>query len=163
MSICQSCVTVTEGDKNIYQPYISNEGIIFVRHYGTYEGSEGFAGLLSALESTPSILKINGVLLDTRAVIDISLEDTDRANASFFMKKLLSCGQMTTSVTPVLIYDSENVRVNKILLERDQRVTDPIADLLTSQRVSNQADALKILGLPADYLIEHPSEEDNDK
>ena len=119
--------------------------------------------MLSALESTPNIPKINGVLLDTRAVIDISLEDTDRANASFFMKKLLSCGQMTTSVTPVLIYDSENVRVNKILLERDQRVTDPIADLLTSQRVSNQADALKILGLPADYLIEHPSEENNDK
>ena len=163
MSICQSCVTDTKGDKNIYQPYISDEGIIFVRHYGTCEGAEGFTALLSALESTPNIPKINGVLLDTRAVIDMSLEDTDRANASFLMKKLQSYGQMTTSVTPVLIYDPENVRVTKILLERDQRVSDPIADLLTIQRVSNPADALKILGLPADYRIEHPPEEDNDK
>ena len=119
--------------------------------------------MLSALESTPNIPKINGVLLDTRAVIDMSLEDTDRANASFLMKKLQSYGQMTTSVTPVLIYDPENVRVTKILSERDQRVSDPIADLLTIQRVSNPADAPKILGLPADYRIEHPPEEDNDK
>lgn len=119
--------------------------------------------MLSALASTPNIPKINGVLLDTRAVIDISLEDTDRGNVSFLMKKLQSYGQTTTSVTPVLIYDPENVRVTKILLERDQRVTDPIADLLTIQRVSNPADALKILGLPADYRIEHPPEEDNDK
>lgn len=33
----------------MYQYYISDESILFVRHYGSYERAEGFTAILSTL------------------------------------------------------------------------------------------------------------------
>ena len=57
----------------------------------------------------------------------------------------------------VRIYNPENVAVNKMLLERDVRVAAPFFDLDAIINVESLPEALKVLGLPADYRVEYPS------
>jgi hypothetical protein len=142
----------------MYQAYISDEGTIFVRHYGTYEGAEGFSAVISIVESSTDTPRIKGVCLDIQAVTDVSLHDTDRANATFLARKLAGLDQQISSICIVQVYDPENVAINKIFVKRDRLLVNPILDSKTIQRVPSMPEALKALGLPVDYCIEYPPE-----
>jgi hypothetical protein len=142
----------------MYQAYISDEDIIFVRHYGTYKGAEGFSAVISILESSTDTPRIKGVCLDIQAVTDVTLHDTDRANGTFLVSKLAGFDQDISSIAIVELYDPENVAINEVFVERDRLLTNLILDLKNVQKVSSLPEALKALGLPVDYCIEHPPE-----
>ena len=56
------------------------------------------------------------------------------------------------------VYEEENVAINKVLRERDERTAGSFLDLDSIVEVYNVPDALKALGLPADYRVKYPSE-----
>jgi|TARA_B110000908_G_scaffold96744_1_gene114315 hypothetical protein len=142
----------------MYQGYFSDEDILFVRHYGDYEGAEGLEAIASALEANPPTVQINAVCIDFRAVTAVSLDDTDRANVNFYKRRFESYGQRLGSFLLVRVYEEENVAINKVLRERDERTAGSFLDLDAIVEVYNVPDALKALGLPADYRVKYPSE-----
>jgi hypothetical protein len=141
----------------MYQAYISNDSIMFIRHYGTYEGAESATAILSTLELNPIATQVKGVFFDVREVTDVSLEDTDRAQKAFLLRKLASYGQKVSLASLVAVVNPENVVANKTLAERNRRVKGAIFDFETIKGVYSVPEALKILGLPADYCIEYRS------
>jgi hypothetical protein len=68
----------------MYQGYFSDEAILFVRHYGDYEGAEGFEALESVLAANPPpAVQTRVVCIEFRAVTAVTVDDTDRANVTF--------------------------------------------------------------------------------
>jgi hypothetical protein len=142
----------------MHQSYISDDLLVFIRLYGILEGAEGFKALLSTLESNPTATQLKGVCFDARAATHQTLDDTDRANGSFLASILASYGQDINSLCLVGIFNPENVSVNKIILERNERFVTPLVGPKAFQVVYSVPDALKALGLPVDYCIEYPPE-----
>jgi hypothetical protein len=142
----------------MYQSYISDESILFVRHYGSYEGAEGFTAILSTLESYPNAAQLKGVCLDASAVTAVTLHDTDRAYGTHFLSKLVSYGQDINSACIVRVINPDNVAVNEMIVERNQRLTSHLINLETIYLVYNLSAALTELGLPVDYCIDYPAE-----
>ncbi|MFT7472505.1 MAG: hypothetical protein ACI8XU_002403 [Kiritimatiellia bacterium] len=140
----------------MYESYISDEEIIFVRHYGTFRGAESLAAILSTFESNPPKSQIKGAFFDLRDVTSADLSDTDRAYGSFFTDKLSSYGQSMNLDNIVSIYDPENVELFATMSERNKRLSGRFMDIDNMQRVYSLPEALKILGLPADYCIKYP-------
>ncbi|MEJ6703049.1 MAG: hypothetical protein QNL15_02550 [Pseudomonadales bacterium] len=66
---------------------------MFIRHYGKFEGAESFNALLATLASNPGAAQLKAVCFDCRAVTEATLEDSDRANDYYLLKKLASYGQ----------------------------------------------------------------------
>ena len=141
----------------MYQSYISAEGILFARHYGYYEGAEDLKAFLSALEANPPVTQLQAVCVDLRDVTAATLEDSDRANVTFFMRQFARYGQQLDSMLLVRVKNAKSVAINKILLERDARTAGPFVDLGAIETVFSASEALEVLGLPADYRIEYPA------
>jgi hypothetical protein len=142
----------------MYQIYVSDEDVCFSRHCGNFTGAEGFKAILSFLEANPSVAQIKAVCFDLREVTSVTLGGTDRSNASFFKRKYMEFGQQIESTSVVRLYNPENVAINEILYERESRIRSPFEYLkLKIDRVYSVPDALKALGLPADYFIEYPA------
>ena len=142
----------------MHQGYISDERIFFSRHYGDFDGGEGFKAFLSALEANPSAAQIKAVCFDLRDVTSVTLDETDRANGAFFKRKFAELGQQAESISVLRLYDPENVAINEILYERESRIRSPYDHLkLKFNRVYSVPDALKALGLPTDYRLEYPA------
>jgi hypothetical protein len=142
----------------MYQSYISDEGILFIRHYGTYEGAEGFIAILNTLESNPTAAQLKGVCLDQSAVTAVTLHDSDSAYGHFLLSEIMSYDQEINPVCIVRIINPENVAVNEGIAERNKRLTSHLIDLENIYLVSSVPEALKMLGLPVDYGIEYPPE-----
>ena len=142
----------------MYAAYISDEDILFTRHYGKYEGAEGFVAILSVLAENPNAARLKAVCIDLSAVTSVTLENTDRAYASFFLQKLESYNQGVSGTLIVRVHDPVNVVLNEPIAGRDQRLNRHIFDLETIAKVYSMPEALKILGLPADYRVEYPLE-----
>jgi hypothetical protein len=143
---------------NMVQSYISDDLIAFIRLYGILEGAAGFMALLSTLESNPPVVQLKGVCFDARAATHVTLHDSDRANGSFLASILARYGQDINSLCLVAIFNPENVSVNKVILERIERLATPILGPKAIQVVYSVPDALKALCLPVDYCIEYPPE-----
>ena len=143
---------------NIYQAYINEDDIMFIRHYGKFEGAESFNALLATLASNPGAAQLKAVCFDYRAVTEATLEDSDRANDYYLLKKLTSYGQNVYNFNLVRVIDAANVVVNDILRERNRRVANASANLESFDEVFSMSDGLKALALPADYCIEYPTE-----
>ena len=141
----------------MYQSYISDEDILFTRHYGKYEGAEGFVAILSVLAENPNAARLKAVCLNLSAVTSVTLESTDRAYASFFLQKLASYNQGVSGMLFVRVFDPVNVVINELIDERDQRLNRHLFNLENVANVHSVPDALKALGLPADYRIEYPA------
>jgi hypothetical protein len=142
----------------MYQGYFTDEDILFVRHYGNFEGSEGLEAIASILEANPPAAQVVAVCIDYRPVTAATLFDTDRANVNLFARHFESYGQRLGSFLLVRIYEEENVAINKVLRERDERTAGFFLDKNSIVEVYNLPDALKALGLPADYRVEYPPE-----
>ena len=140
----------------MYAAYISDEDILFTRHYGKYEGAEACAAVLSTLAANPNAARLKAVCLNLSAVTSVTLESTDRAYASFFLQKLESYNQGVSGTLIVRVHDPVNVVLNEPIAGRDQRLNRHIFDLETIAKVYSMPEALKILGLPADYQVEYP-------
>ena len=56
----------------MYQSYISDDNILFVRHYGTFVGAETLTAILHALESHVPNARLKGLYVDFRDVNDVS-------------------------------------------------------------------------------------------
>jgi hypothetical protein len=143
---------------NIYQAYINEDDIMFIRHYGKFEGAESFNALLATLASNPGAAQLKAVCFDYRAVTEATLEDSDRANDYYLLKKLASYGQNVYNFKLIRVIDAENVVVNDILRERNRRVAKASANFESFDEVLSMSDGLKALALPADYCIEYPTE-----
>jgi hypothetical protein len=130
---------------------------LFTRHYGKYEGAEGFVAILSVLAENPNAARLKAVCIDLSAVTSVTLENTDRAYASFFLQKLASYNQGISGMLFVRVFDPVNVVINELIDERDQRLNRHLFNLETVANVHSVPDALKALGLPADYRIEYPA------
>ena len=142
----------------MHQGYISDERIFFSRHYGDFDGGEGFKAFLSALEANPSAAQIKAVCFDLRDVTSVTLDETDRANGAFFKRKFAELGQQAESISVLRLYDPENVAINEILYERESRIRSPyLVNLETLVTVYSVPEGLKALGLPIDYCIEFPA------
>ena len=143
---------------NIYQAHINEDDIMFIRHYGKFEGAESFNALLATLASNPGAAQLKAVCFDCRAVTEATLEDSDRANDYYLLKKLASYGQNVYNFKLIRVIDAENVVVNNILRERNRRVAKASANFESFDEVLSMSDGLKALALPADYCIEYPTE-----
>ena len=141
----------------MYQSYISDEDILFVRHYGCYDGAEACAAVLSTLAANPNAARLKAVCFDLIDVTSVTLEDTDRAYASFFLQKLASYNQGVSGMLFVRVFDPVNVVINELIDERDQRLNRHLFNLENVANVHSVPDALKALGLPADYRSEYPA------
>ena len=141
----------------MYQSYISDEDILFVRHYGCYDGAEACAAVLSTLAANPNAARLKAVCFDLIDVTSVTLEDTDRAYASFFLQKLASYNQGVSGMLFVRVLDPVNVVINELIDERDQRLNRHLFNLENVANVHSVPDALKALGLPTDYRIEYPA------
>ena len=145
----------------MYAAYISDEDILFTRHYGKYEGAEACAAVLSTLATNPNAARFKALCIDLSAVTSVTLEDTDRAYASFFRQKLASYNQGLSGTLFVRVFDPVNVALNELIDERDRRLNRHLFNLETVAKVHSVPDALKVLGLPADYRFEYPSGKSN--
>jgi hypothetical protein len=131
---------------------------MFIRHYRAYEGAERIKAFLFTLESNRTATQLKGVCFDFRAVADVTLRDSDRSYTAFLQGKLANYSHDTDSIVLVQIFDPENLAINEIIVERGQRQTTANIKIGSLARVYNVPDALKALGLPADYCIEYPPE-----
>ena len=141
----------------MYQAYVSDDGILFPRHFDRYVGAEVFVASLEVLAGRPQKTKPKGMCIDLSGVTHATLDDSDRALGAFMQRKIQSYGMDLSRLQIVRIYNPENVAVNKMLLERDVRVAAPFFDLDAIVNVESLPEALKVLGLPADYRVEYPS------
>jgi len=144
----------------LYQSYISDDGVMFIRHYGAYEGAETFTAALSTLESAPGVGQLKGICVDVRELTHATLDDSDRARGLFLLRKLESYNQDISLISKVAIINPEAVDVNNTLVERNQRVKAAIFGFVMFEMVFSEPDALGILGLPVDYRIEFSAERD---
>ena len=64
----------------MYQSYISDDNILFVRHYGTFVGAETLTAILHALESHVPNARLKGLYVDFRDVNDCLLYTSDAAD-----------------------------------------------------------------------------------
>ncbi len=144
----------------MYQSYISDDGVMFIRHYGAYEGAETFTAALSTLESAPGVGQLKGICVDVRELTHATLDDSDRARGLFLLRKLESYNQDISLISKVAIINPEAVDVNNTLVERNQRVKAAIFGFVMFEMVFSEPDALGILGLPVDYRIEFSAERD---
>lgn len=144
----------------MYQSYISDDGVMFIRHYGAYEGAETFTAALSTLESAPGVGQLKGICVDVRELTHATLDDSDRARGLFLLCKLESYNQDISLISKVAIINPEAVDVNNTLVERNQRVKAAIFGFVMFEMVFSEPDALGILGLPVDYRIEFSAERD---
>ena len=142
----------------MYQSYISDDGVMFIRHYGAYEGAETFTAALSTLESAPGVGQLKGICVDVRESTHATLDDSDRARGVFLLRKLESYNQDISLISKVAITNPEAADINKILVERNQRVKAAIFGFVMFEMVFSEPDALGILGLPVDYRIEFSAE-----
>ncbi len=131
---------------------------MFTRHYGIYKSAEIIVAMKNVLKGNSLAGQLKGVCFDVSAVTDASLDDTDRANVNFYKRRFESYGQRLGSFLLVRVYEEENVAINKVLRERDERTAGSFLDLDSIVEVYNVPDALKALGLPADYRVKYPSE-----
>lgn len=144
----------------MYQSYISDDGVMFIRHYGAYEGAETFTAALSTLESAPGVGQLKGICVDVRELTHATLDDSDRARGLFLLRKLESYNQDISLISKVAITNPEAVDVNNTFVERNQRVKAAIFGFVMFEMVFSEPDALGILGLPVDYRIEFSAERD---
>ena len=144
----------------MYQSYISDDGVMFIRHHGAYEGAETFTAALSTLESAPGVGQLKGICVDVRESTHATLDDSDRAIGLFFLRKLESYSQDFSLISKVAIINPEAVDVNNTLVERNRRVKAAIFGFALFQTVSSEPDAFDILGLPVGYRIEFSAERD---
>ena len=142
----------------MYQSYISDDGVMFIRHHGAYEGAETFTAALSTLESAPGVGQLKGICVDVRESTHVTLDDSDRARGVFLLRKLESYNQDISLISKVAITNPEAADINKILVERNQRVKAAIFGFVMFEMVFSEPDALGILGLPVDYRIEFSAE-----
>ena len=142
----------------MYQSYISDDGVMFIRHHGAYEGAETFTAALSTLESAPGVGQLKGICADVRESTHATLDDSDRAIGLFRLRKLESYSQDISLISKVAIINPEAVDVNNTLVERNQRVKAAIFGFVMFEMVFSEPDALGILGLPVDYRIEFSAE-----
>ena len=140
----------------MYQAYVSDDGILFTRHFDRYVGAEVFVASLEILTGVSQKRKPKGMCIDLSGVTHATLDDSDRALGAFMQRKIQSYGMDLSRLQIVRIYNPENVAVNKMLLERDVRVAAPFFDLDAIINVESLPEALKVLGLPADYRVEYP-------
>ena len=140
----------------MHQGYISEEGILFTRHYGIYKSAEIIVAMKNVLKGNSLAGQLKGVCFDVSAVTAASLDDTDRAYGAIAARDVTSYGLELGSLTVVRVHDPENVAVNEILYERHARITSPICGLEFGLSVFGMSAALKALDLPADYRIAYP-------
>jgi hypothetical protein len=140
----------------MYESYVSDEDMLFIRHYGAFKGAETLAAILSTFASNPPKSQIKAALFDFRDATSADLSDTDRAYGSFFTDQLFSYGQSMNLDNIVSVYDPENVELLATMSERNKRLSARFMNIDTMQRVYSLPEALKILGLPADYCIKYP-------
>jgi hypothetical protein len=141
----------------MYQSYIDDD-IMFIRHYGKFEGAESLAATLSTLESNAPNGQLKGVLFDFRDVTYATLDNSDRAYGEFLASELKHYGQDISLVRIVSVYDPENTALFDMVTDRNQRLSLQRTDLQNFRRIYSHPEALEILGLPADYCIEYPPE-----
>ena len=141
----------------MYQSYIGDD-IMFIRHYEKFEGAESFSAVLSTLASNAPNGQLKGVLFDFRDVTYATLNNSDRAYGEIFVRKLEHYGQDISLIRIVSVYDPENAALFDMVTDRNQRLSIKMIDLQNFQRVFSHPAALEILGLPADYCIEYPTE-----
>ena len=141
----------------MYAAYISDEDILFTRHYGKYEGAEACAAVLSTLAANPNAARLKAVRIDLSAVTSVTLENTDRAYGSFFLRELERFNQDIKSTRVVRVMGPLNYAVNEMIAERNQRITSHLVNLETLVTVYSVPEGLKALGLPIDYRIEYPA------
>ena len=144
--------------RNMYQAYVSDEGILFIRHFDNYMGAEAFTACLKTLENKTPATSLKAVCIDLTDVTSVTLDDTDRALSAFMLRKIQSYGLDVDSLLIVRVYKAENLTVNKTMQERDARVAESIFDLDAIVHVHSLSEALKVLGLPDDYQVEYPPE-----
>lgn len=142
----------------MYQSYISDDNILFVRHYGTFVGAETLTAILHALGSHVPNARLKGLYVDLRDVNDVSLEDTDGAFGDYFRRRLASYGQDFRSMCIVRVIEAESMEVNEAFSERTRRLQRGFPNVKNLQNVNSVADAKKALGLSVDYSIEYPLE-----
>ncbi len=142
----------------MYQSYISDDNILFVRHYGTFVGAETLTAILHALESHVPNARLKGLYVDFRDVNDVSLDDTDGAFGDYFRRRLASYGQDFRSMCIVRVIEAESMEVNEAFSERTRRLQRGFPNVKNIQNVNSVADAKKALGLSVDYSIEYPLE-----
>ena len=142
---------------NMYQACVSDEGILFIRHFDNFVGAEVFSAALNTLKNYPNAAALKAVCIDLTDVTNVTLDDTDRALGAFMLRKIQSYGLDIESLSIVRVYKADNDTVNKTIQERDVRVADPIFDLDAIVHVHSFPEALKVLGLPADYRVEYAS------
>ena len=141
----------------MYAAYISDEDILFTRHYGKYEGAEACAAVLSTLAANPNAARLKAVCIDLSAVTSVTLENNDRAYGSFFLRELERFNQDIKSTRVVRVMGPLNYAVNEMIAERNQRITSHLVNLETLVTVYSVPEGLKALGLPIDYCIEYPA------
>jgi hypothetical protein len=141
----------------MYAAYISDEDILFTRHYGKYEGAEACAAVLSTLAANLNAARLKAVCIDLSAVTSVTLENTDRAYGSFFLRELERFNQDIKSTRVVRVMGPLNYAVNEMIAERNQRITSHLVNLETLVTVYSVPEGLKALGLPIDYRIEYPA------
>ena len=142
----------------MYQACVSDEGILFIRHFDNFVGAEVFSAALSTLKNYPNAAALKAVCIDLTDVTSVTLDDTDRALSAFMLRKIQSYGLDVDSLLIVRVYKAENLTVNKTMQERDARVAESIFDLDAIVHVHSLSEALKVLGLPDDYQVEYPPE-----
>ena len=143
---------------NMYQACVSDEGILFIRHFDNFVGAEVFSAALNTLKNYPNAAALKAVCIDLTDVTSVTLDDTDRALSAFMLRKIQSYGLDVDSLLIVRVYKAENLTVNKTMQERDARVAESIFDLDAIVHVHSLSEALKVLGLPDDYQVEYPPE-----
>ena len=143
---------------NMYQACVSDEGILFIRHFDNFVGAEVFSAALNTLKNYPNAAALKAVCIDLTDVTNVTLNDTDRALGAFMLRKIQSYGLDVDSLLIVRVYKAENLTVNKTMQERDARVAESIFDLDAIVHVHSLSEALKVLGLPDDYQVEYPPE-----
>ena len=144
----------------MYQSYISDDGVMFIRHYGAYEGAEIATAVLNTLESAPGVGQLKGICADVRESTHATLDDSNRAIGLFLLRKLESYSQDISLISKVAIINPEAAVVNNTLVERNRRVKAAIFGFAFYQTVSSEPDAFDILGLPVGYRIEFSAERD---
>ena len=98
----------------MYQSYISDDNILFVRHYGTFVAAETLTAILHALGSHVPNARLKGLYVDLRDVNDVSLEDTDGAFGDYFRRRLASYGQDFRSMSTAKSHNPEDLTLEEI-------------------------------------------------
>jgi len=90
--------------------------------------------------------------MDVSAVTTVTLHETDRAYGAHFLSNLVSYGQDINSACVVRVINPDNVAVNEMIAERNQRLTSHLIDLETMYIVYVPARCLKRIRLTGGLL-----------